>query len=218
MSLSLLTPTTEAQSAADQDQGDTSAARYGGELALKSALLGLIRYLTNHVVTKLPSYTLRHLWYRRVVGMTIGPGSALLMDQYVHVSGGHKRGQCGRIVIGRNTVINRQCCLDGRGGLRIGDNVSISPGVWLLTDAHDHRDPWFREQGAPVEIGDYVWLGSRAMVLPGVTIGEGAVVAAGAVVVKDVAPYTVVAGVPARPIGTRPRDLRYRLDYKPPFE
>ena len=64
-------------------------------------------------------------------------------------------------------------------------------------------------------IGDRVWIAYRAVILPGVTIGEGAIVAAGAVVSRDVAPWTIVAGNPAREVGTRRRDLDYRLDYNP---
>ncbi len=184
---------------------------------MKDVLLALVRYLTNVIIAHCPSYTVRHCWYRRVLGVEIGLGSALLMGQYFYIRGRPGRGKAS-ITIGKHTVINRQCCLDGRGGLRIGDNVSISPGVWLLTDAHDLQDPGFTEKLAPVEIEDYAWLGSRAMVMPGVTIGRGAVVAAGAVVTKEVPPYTVVGGVPARPIGARSRDLRYQLAYKPPLE
>jgi maltose O-acetyltransferase len=185
---------------------------------LKPFLLAAVRYLTNEVVAHVPSHTVRRWWYRRAVGMRIGAGSALLMGLYVYIRGRPRPDRPG-ITIGAGTVINRGCCLDGRGGLRIGDNVSLSPGVWVLTDQHDPHDPLFPETLAPVEIGDYAWLGSRAMVLPGVTIGEGAVVAAGAVVTRDVPPYTVVGGVPARPMGTRSRELRYRLDhYRPLFE
>jgi acetyltransferase-like isoleucine patch superfamily enzyme len=96
--------------------------------------------------------------------------------------------------------------------------VSVSPGVWLLTDQHDMNDPGFAEVFGPIEIDDYVWIGSRALVLPGVKIGKGAVVAAGAVVTRDVAPYVVVGGVPARQIGTRSTDLRYRINWRPAFE
>jgi maltose O-acetyltransferase len=77
------------------------------------------------------------------------------------------------------------------------------------------QDPDFVESFAPVVIGDRVWIGLRALVLGGVTIGEGAIVAAGAVVTKDVAPYTIVAGVPAVSVGERTRGLRYELDYRP---
>jgi acetyltransferase-like isoleucine patch superfamily enzyme len=68
-----------------------------------------------------------------------------------------------------------------------------------------------------VRIGDYAWLGARALILPGVELGEGAVVGAGSVVTKAVAPYAIVAGSPAKPIGERPRGLRYTLAYFPLF-
>lgn len=180
--------------------------------------LALVRYLTNRVVARVPVYALRYAWYRRVLGMRIGEGTALLMDLYLYIRGRARLGRPG-IIIGRRSVINQQCCLDGRGGLTIGDHVSISPGVWILTDSHDMHDPLFREVLAPVAIRDHVWIGSRALILPGVTVGEGAVVAAGAVVTRDVEPYAVVAGVPARPIGTRTRrpEPRSRV-YKPLFE
>lgn len=181
-------------------------------------ILALVRYLTNRVVARVPIYAVRHAWYRRALGMRIGEGSALLMDLYLYIRGRARPGQTG-ITIGCRSVINQQCCLDGRGGLTIGDHVDISPGVWILTDSHDMHDPFFREVLAPVRIGDHVWIGSRAMILPGVTVGEGAVVAAGAVVTGNVAPYAVVAGVPAHQIGTRSQRLSPRSRvYKPPLE
>jgi acetyltransferase-like isoleucine patch superfamily enzyme len=186
--------------------------------------LALVRYLTNRVIARIPVYTVRHAWYRRVLGMRIGEGATLLMDLYLYIRGrgpgtrDRGSGQPG-ITIGRRSVINQQCCLDGRGGLTIGDYVSISPGVWILTDSHDMHDPNFGEILAPVTIGDHAWIGSRAMILPGVTVGEGAVVAAGAVVTGNVEPYTVVGGVPARPIGTRNPNLKPRWrTYRPPLE
>src|SRR6478672_9593886 len=183
-----------------------------------SLTLALVRYLTNRVIARVPVYAVRHAWYRRVLGMQIGKDSALLMDLYIYIRGRARPGRSG-ITIGRRSVVNQQCCLDGRGGLSIGDNVDISPGVWILTDSHDMNDPLFGEVLAPVTIGNDVWIGSRAMILPGVTVGEGAVVAAGAVVTRDVVPYTVVAGVPARPIGSRSRSRKVRSRvYKPPLE
>lgn len=184
---------------------------------MKVFLLQLVRYLTNNVIANFPSAGVRHLWYRNVNGVRIGEGSTVLMQAYLYTGVG-RRNRAPSIVIGKHTVVNRGCCLDGRGGLRIGDNVSISPGVWLLTDQHDMNDPSFPEEFGPIEIEDYAWLGSRALVLPGVKIGRGAVVAAGAVVTKDVSPYDIVGGVPARPIGTRSRDLRYQLNYRPALE
>lgn len=184
---------------------------------MKVFIVQLVRYLTNNVIAYVPSAAVRHFWYRRLHGVEIGARSTVFMGAYLYV-GIARRGRPPSIVIGKHTVINRGCCLDGRGGLRIGDNVSVSPGVWLLTDQHDMNDPGFAEQFGRVELEDYVWIGSRALVLPGVKIGKGAVVAAGAVVTKDVPPYQVVGGVPAKQIGTRSTDLRYQVDWRPPFE
>ena len=73
-------------------------------------------------------------------------------------------------------------------------------------------DPGFRAIAQPVIIEDYVFIGPRAIILPGVTLGKGAVVAAGAVVTKDVEPFSIVGGVPAKVIGERePKELHYRL-------
>jgi|SRR5882672_5682905 len=176
----------------------------------------IVRYITNNLIAHIPWAPARHLWYRHVNGMEIGDGSFVLMGAYLYVGVGRRNGKPD-ISIGSNTLINRQCCLDGRGGLRIGNNVSISPGVWLLTLQHDMNDPYFADAPGPIEIGDYSWLGTRALVLPGVKIGQGAVIAAGAVVTKDVAPYEVVGGVPARTLSTRSKDLRYELRFRPPM-
>lgn len=82
-----------------------------------------------------------------------------------------------------------------------------------MTAEHDIDDPYFVGTEAPVHIGDYAWISSRATILPGVRIGNGAVVAAGAVVTKDVPDYTVVGGVPAKLIGVRNNQLKYEIDY-----
>jgi acetyltransferase-like isoleucine patch superfamily enzyme len=117
------------------------------------------------------------------------------------------------LVIGDRSRINRDCCLDARGGLWIGSDVSISPGVTILTAEHPPDDSQFRVETKPVRIEDHVFIGMRAIVLPGVTLGAGAVVAAGAVVTRDVPALTIVGGVPARPpIGHRERMPSYRLE------
>jgi maltose O-acetyltransferase len=91
--------------------------------------------------------------------------------------------------------------------------VSISPEVTILTAFHRIDDPKFRVESRPVVIEDFVWIGSRATILSGVKLGRGSVVAAGAVVTRDVEPLQIVGGVPARPIGTRPAEaLGYVLD------
>ncbi len=107
------------------------------------------------------------------------------------------------IAIGRNVFLNAGCHFQDQGGITIGDGALIGHGVVLATLNHE-PDPARRNElrPAPIAIGRDVWIGARAVVTPGVTIGDGAIVAAGAVVTRDVPPRTVVAGVPARPIKT----------------
>ena len=150
-------------------------------------------------------HNLRMFLYRRLLRLCVGSHTSIHRDcRFYRPSG---------VRIGEHTVINRDVILDGRMGLQIGNNVSISEGTAIFTLEHDPNSPTFDERGARVWIGDYVFVGARALVLPGVTVGEGAVIGAGAVVTHDVAPLTIVAGVPARPIGQRRSDLNYTLDY-----
>ena len=154
----------------------------------------------------LPSHHIRVALYRHLLRVSIDQHSSIHRSCRLYCPP--------RVQIGANTVINRDVLLDGRMGLVIGDNVSVSEGVTIFTLEHDPNSPDFANRGAPVHIQDRAFIGARAIVLPGVTIGEGAVVAAGAVVTHDVSPYTIVGGVPARPIGERRRDLDYTLDYR----
>lgn len=165
-------------------------------------------YVGNNVMMKQWSYRLRHGYWRKM-GLMIGKNSSLAMHCFVTGS---------QITIGENTVINRFTYLDGRVPLYIGNNVNISHYTIIQTLTHDPQNPDFICIEKPVAIMDHAWIGTRAIILPGVTVGEGAVVAAGAIVSKDVAPYTIVAGAPARKIGERSRDLRYRSRYFPHFD
>jgi len=162
-------------------------------------------YLCNYVINRIPFHTLRMSAYR-ALGVRIGTESTLLMSTEMQ--------HCMDLTIGRNTIINPHCLLDGRGGLLIGDNVNISSHVLLVAGKHDIQNgeefAGFAEQ---IIVEDYAWICTRATILAGVTIGRGAVVAAGAVVTRSVAPHSVVAGVPARKIGERNPDLKYRLHY-----
>lgn len=106
-------------------------------------------------------------------------------------------------------TIGDHCWIDGRVKLysvdqiTIGAHAIVSEGAYICTASHDVTSPTFQLKTAPIEIGDMAWVCSRAIVLPGVKIGEGAVVAAGAVVAKDVPPWTIVGGNPAKEIGRR---------------
>jgi acetyltransferase-like isoleucine patch superfamily enzyme len=185
---------------------------YSGRRA-KSVLffVRILAYVTNHVISSIPSYGIRHAWYR-LLGVQIGPASGVHMGCFLWFYGpGHIR-RTG-VTIGRNTRINRRCCLDIRGPLSIGDNVSVSPEVVILTTQHAWRLPGFPLESRPVVIEDHVWIGMRAIILPGASLGRGAVVAAGAVVSGSVAPGSVVSGVPARQVAARPETaLEYVLD------
>lgn len=113
-----------------------------------------------------------------------------------------------RLRCGRQVSIGRGCQLTCTEGITLGDDVLFGPGVIAVSNNHVFADPTrnIRDQGlhgAPIIVEDDVWVGANAVLLPGVTIGRGAVVAAGAVVTADVAPYTVVGGIPARVVSTR---------------
>lgn len=111
--------------------------------------------------------------------------------------------------VGPGSIVGLWSTLDARSGIEIGRYVNLSSEVAIWTEQHDLHDPDFSIERAPVRILDRAWVSFRATVLPGVTIGEGAVVAAGAVVTKDVRAYSVVGGVPAKEIGERP-SVSYR--------
>lgn len=96
--------------------------------------------------------------------------------------------------------------------IKIGNCVVINDGVRLITGSHDINSPTYEHIFAPIVVEDYAWVATDAMVLKGVTIGRGAVVAAGAVVVKDVRPFSLVGGNPAKEFGTR--DIE-RFEYLP---
>lgn len=140
------------------------------------------------------------------MGFELDPTSAILIGCSFDCAGG--------LFIGPNSVINEKCRLDTRGTISIGTNVSISSEVVVLTATHDPRASDFKGVTLPVAIMDYAWIGTRAIILPGVTIGRGAVVGAGAVVTKSVGPGDTVAGVPAKRIDSGREKLDYILNYK----
>lgn len=172
-------------------------------------LTAIIFYIGNHFVSKIPIYTLRKIYYNYFCGIKIGKETSMGMGLFITGK---------NIKIGSNVVINRNCTLDGRVGIKIGNNVSISPQAYIISLEHDVDSVQFKPIGAPVIIEDYVWIAARAMILPGVRIGKGAIVAAGAVVNRDVEPFSIVGGVPAKPIGMRKGEINYSLKYFPLFD
>lgn len=117
-----------------------------------------------------------------------------------------------KLKIGDFTHINQGCLLDSRGGIEIGNSVSISHRVNIVSASHDINSRENNYRIKPIRINDYVFVGVGATILQGVEIGTGAVICANACVTKDVLPYTIVAGVPAKKIGERSRDLNYKCN------
>lgn len=117
------------------------------------------------------------------------------------------------IKIGYDTIIGEWAVLDGRAPLLIGDHVDIASNVMIYNAEHNvHSNDFTKATMGKVIIEDYVFIGPRAIILPGVTLGRGSVVGAGAVVTKDVTPLTIVGGVPAKEIGQRQGEsLNYKL-------
>jgi acetyltransferase-like isoleucine patch superfamily enzyme len=184
---------------------------------MKRVIAALVKYCTNNIIRFIPLYAIHHGWYRKVLGWTIGPGTSILMGQHVEMAGIRSSGK--QVIIGKDSVINQGCLLYTTGGLIIGEHVRISSGMWLVTGSHDINDPQFPVLYKPIIIQDYVWIGMRATILAGVTIGEGSVVMAGAVVTQDVSSYMVVGGVPARVIRERQLyDPADTLNFRPLFE
>ncbi|AIZ41072.1 acyltransferase [Cellulophaga baltica] len=175
---------------------------------LKFPFYFFIKYVPNHIINKIPSYSIRNFYYRYIYKIKIGKGSSIHLGVFLNRND---------IIIGNNTTINRNCYLDGRDKLTIGNNVSISPDVQIITATHDHNSETFKYITLPVEIKDFVWIGTRAIILPGIILGRGAIVATGAVVTKNVPDNTIVGGVPAKIIGKRNSNLNYTCNWKPPF-
>ena len=164
--------------------------------------------LLTMAVGRLPSASARAALYG-LMGLTVGRAA--------HIYGGLEIRSPGRITIGDGSVVGLNAILDGREGITIGRNVNLSSEVAIWTLQHDPQDAEFGTRGGPVVVEDRAWLSFRCTVLPGVTIGEGAVVAAGSIVTKDVAPFAIVAGIPAEKIGERNRDLTYELGRAPTY-
>ena len=160
----------------------------------------------NKLLMNLAPYRIRHAYLRRFCKIHIGRDTTIAAGCYITGD---------KIFIGDNTVINRFTYLDGRCPLFIGNNVNVSHYTLIQTLTHDPQSPDFICLEKPVAIHDHAWIGARATIMPGVTIFEGAVVAAGSIVTKDVPAYTIVGGNPARHIGVRNRYLRYRTRYFP---
>lgn len=170
---------------------------------LKWIFLDFWLYVLNRLAYEMPIHFVRRFAFR-ISGMKMGKDSFIHMWTRVYNPAG--------IEIGEGTIIGDHAFLDGRAPLIIGNHVDIASQVLIYNSEHDVHSDGFDPVEEPVEIGDYTFIGARATILPGVKIGRGAVVAAGAVVTKNVADFEIVGGVPAQKIGERKnKNPRYKL-------
>lgn len=180
-----------------------------GEIAQKSLnrfkniLLDFDLLLLNVITCVVPFHSLRKAFFW-AAGVKIGKNSYIHMGTRFFYPLG--------VTIGEGTIIGNDCFLDGRAPLKIGNNVDIASEVLIYNSEHDINSDSFDPLEEAVEIADYAFIGPRAIILPGVKIGKGAVIAAGAVVTKDVPAFKIFGGVPAKEIGERAnKNPNYRL-------
>ena len=151
----------------------------------------------------IPSHLIRNFFYQ-LCGIEMGKGSTIHMGARFY--------QPNNIKLGEGSIIGDHVFLDGRANLKIGSHVDIASQVMIYNSEHNLDSQTMKTKEEPVTIGDYCFIGPRAIIMPGVTLGKGAVVAGGAVVTKDVPPGVIVGGVPAKKIKDRGlKTYNYRL-------
>lgn len=183
---------------------------YPIKIILKFFYCLFVEYIPNNIINNIPIARLRWLYYILVLRHNIDYRAYLYLGIYIYPT-------FKLMKIGKYTNINRNCVLDGRGGLYIGDNVNISAEVAIYTGGHKMNSSTFAYYDKAVHIENRVWIGTRAMIMPGVSIGEGAMIMPGAIVTKDVTPFSIVAGIPAKKIGERSKNLTYDLTWRSMF-
>ncbi|MFZ4695380.1 MAG: acyltransferase [Verrucomicrobiia bacterium] len=179
---------------------------------MRTFLFYLRYYLNNHWVGHFPCHAVRIWWYRHVMKMTIGHGTNIQLGVLFY-------GNCIRdITVGEGSVIHPRCVFNASAPIIIGNNVHIAHAVEFYTVDHDADSPSFEGRTGPIRVEDHVWIGARATILKGVTLGKGAVVATGAVVTRPVDPYAIVGGVPAKVLRQRsPEAKNPAVHGKPPL-
>lgn len=170
---------------------------------ISKLLYDIIYIIMNYFVNNIPVWTIRKYIYI-IFGMKLGKKARIHMKTIII--------NPWNISIGERTVINEFCFIDGRGGLCIGNDVSISINSTILTASHETHSEQFKYKKSPVVIKDNVWIGTRAIILEGTIIGEGAVIGAGSLIKKEAESYGIYVGVPARKVSERSISNKYNID------
>jgi acetyltransferase-like isoleucine patch superfamily enzyme len=186
--------------------------RTGPGERLKYLIRSVMLFGQNRVIGQMPGHALRLAYLRHVLGWEIGERTSI--HHGMKIFGGR-----GRVRIGHHTTFQMDCLIAGAGmaDLTIGNNVAIAYRACITLGMHNVLSPAFEGVTAPVTIEDYVFIGSNATILMGVTLGEATVVTAGSVVTKSTPPYSIVRGNPAQVVGRRPRGLAYSAEHFWPF-
>ena len=185
----------------------------GHKLPVTSAFKKILNRIANYfldielyllwIVGYIPSHFIRGLFYR-LAGIKLGRQATIHMGARFFLPK--------NITIGEGTIVGDHVFLDGRAKIKIGKHTDIASQVMIYNSEHDLSDPAFKAIEEQVTIGDYCFIGPRAIIMPGINIGDGAIVAGGAIVTKDVQAGMIVGGVPAKEIGERPlKELDYKL-------
>jgi maltose O-acetyltransferase len=183
----------------------------GRDALIKLARSGAVPdpdYVLNHVVNRIPIAHARMCAYA-----AFGVEFDEISTTYVSLGVDMWLGR--RLAIGARSTLGQRCYVDARAGVRVDSDVSISREAALVTATHMPDDPGFKAALAPIHLERRSWIGMRALILPGVRVGEGAIVGAGSVVTGDVEPYTIVGGVPARVLRRRSEPMSYTLAWRP---
>jgi maltose O-acetyltransferase len=177
-------------------------------LNLKMKITRFLRLITYYCFAGyLPATDGRFFKFVRPVRRFVAQGLFKRAGKNINIEKGAYFGDGSQIEIGHNSGIGINCRVCGN--VTIGDNVMMGPDVIILTKLHkfDRIDIPMIEQGhapeMPVIIGDDVWIGTRSIILPGVTIGNGAIIGAGAIVTKDIPEYAIACGNPAQVVKYR---------------
>lgn len=173
---------------------------------VSTLLFGYLRYM-DIKIGHIPSHHIRKFIYKYIFNAQLSKNSVIYYGAEIR---SHYN-----LVLKKGAIVGDNCILDARNGITIEENACLASGVQIWTEQHAHRDPWFRclsDSSYNVVIGKRAWIGPRSIILHSVKIGEGAVVAGGSVVTKDVPPFTIVGGIPAKEIGKRNKNLLYEFD------
>jgi acetyltransferase-like isoleucine patch superfamily enzyme len=197
----------------------------GGLMPLALAILSIINFLTNsfinniinflqalkgyaynNLLTHIPIHFLRLSYLKYALRVKVGQSC------FIHMGCRFE----GNISIGNNSVVGRCCVL--LGDITIRNNVSITAETYIFTSTHIADSATFEVTYNPVVIEDYAWIGARAMILPGVVIGRGAILGAASTATKSIPEYSIFAGTPAKEVGRRSKSINYTLIYSPFFQ